>query len=104
MPIIKANKTIGRLEEDFIANLIATRWLMFSEQVIASGESPAKLSEVVEGNVNGLYEPGCYLDGHKFVVARNKRIAERAIINAAAALNAGAHPTVLAHFRAIAAK
>ena len=99
---MKASKTITSLEEDFIANLIATRWLAFAEQVIASGESPAKLSDVVEGNVKGLYEPGRFLDGHKFVVARNKRIAARAIRYASMALSH--HPIVLAHFRARAAK
>lgn len=103
MPSIKANKTITREDESFLANLIATRWLMFSEQVIASGESPAKLSEVVEGNVRGLYEPGCFLDGKKFVAARNERIAKLAICFAAEALKCGAHPSVLAHFKSRAA-
>ena len=103
MPSIKATKTITREDESFLANLIATRWLMFSEKAIAEGESPAKLTEVVEGNVRGLYEPGCFLDGKKFVAARNERIAKLAVFHATESLKCGAHPSVLAHFKSRAA-
>lgn len=96
--------TITKHHESYLANLLATRWLMFSEAAIAEGENPAKLSEVIDGNVNGLYEPGSMLSETKFNNARNERIKKLALCFAVEALNSGAHPSVLAHFKARSAK
>jgi len=93
------SKRITKDEVEAASILIASRWLNTAECIIASGERPAKLSEVVEAAVANMYEPGAYLDNRKFNHAANERIAKRAIRVAAEFLNNGDYPLVLAFFK-----
>jgi hypothetical protein len=92
-------KRITKDEVETASILIASRWLNSAECIIASGERPAKLSEIVNGSVAGLYEPDAYLADRKFNHAANERIAKGAIRVAAEFLNNGDYPLVLAFFK-----